>query len=206
MKWLLTDTDHEVLKEIREIRKETSKKDPDVRRQELVKAASPTLLDFIAACAEPLMETSFGCQFTSEVLFGADGEKDKALSAVAVAAKSRSDTKDSAFVGRMLKSLVQGGRFNSSTKTVEKVQPPLHFDSLLYEQIRDEIMDWATGSNTFVVVALVESDEFEQREELIKTLKKNKKALQKAASSDGDGKKKAGPTSSGAKLLLEKVR
>ncbi|BDD54775.1 hypothetical protein MAP00_000365 [Monascus purpureus] len=207
VKWLLTDTDNEVLKEIREIRKETSKKDPEVRRQELIKAASPTLLDFIAASAETLMETSFGCQFMSEVLFGAGGDKQKALSAVAIAAKSKADIRDSPFVGRMLKSLVQGGRFNSSTKSVEKVQPPLNFHSLLYDQIADEIMAWATGSNTFVVVALVESDEFERRDELLKTLKKNKKALEKAAtSSDSDGKKKSGPTSSGAKLLLEKVR
>lgn len=207
VKWLLPEGDHEILKEIREIRKETSKKDPSIRRQELIKAASPTLLDFIAASAESLIETSFGCQFMSEVLFDADGDKQKALSAVAIAAKSKSETKDSAFVGRMLKSLVQGGRFNSATKTVEKMQPPLNFHSLLYEQIKDETMTWATGSNTFVVVALVESDEFDKKDELIKTLKKNKKALEKAAADSGaDGKKKAGPTSSGAKLLLEKIR
>ena len=155
------------------------------------------------------METSFGCQFISEVLFGADSDKSKALSAVAVAARNKSDTRDTPFVGRMLKSLVQGGRFNSSTKTVDKVQPPLGFHSLLYDQIKDEIMDWATGPNTFVVVALAESEEFAQRNELVKSLKKNTKALEKTAATASEGtagKKKASPASSGAKLLLEKIK
>ncbi|KAB8271851.1 armadillo-type protein [Aspergillus minisclerotigenes] len=205
-KWLLPEIDQAVLKEVREIRQETSKKDPSVRRQELIKAASPTLLEFIAARADSLLETSFGCQFLAEVLFDADGDKSEALSAVAVAAKTRSDTKDLPFVGRLLKSLVQGGRFNSAEKVVEKVQPPLNFHGLLYEQIQEEIMSWATGSNVFVVVALTESDEFEKKAELLKTLKKGKKALQQAAAESGkDGKKKSSPTSSGAKLLLEKI-
>lgn len=208
-KWLLTETDQEVLKEIREIRRETSKKDPNLRREELVKAASQTLLDFIAATADALLETSFGCQFLAEVLFDSDGDKQAALSAVAAAAKSKADVKDSPFVGRLLKSLVQGGRFNSAEKVVEKVQPPLNFHSLLYEQIQDEVVSWATGSNTFVIVALAESDEFEKKDELLKTLKKNKKALEQVsaeAASGKDGKKKTGPAGSGAKLLLEKIQ
>ncbi|RMJ25218.1 hypothetical protein PHISP_03908 [Aspergillus sp. HF37] len=207
VKWLLPETDQELLKEIREVRKETSKKDPTARRQELVKAASQTLLDFIAASAEALLQTSFGCQFLAEVLFDSDGDKNGALSAVAVAAKSKADVKDSPFVGRLLKSLVQGGRFNSAEKVVEKVQPPLNFHSLLYEQIKEEVVSWATGSNTFVIVALAESEEFEKRGELLKTLKKNKGALEEVAQSGSEKEgKKAGPAPSGAKLLLEKMR
>ncbi|GLB06037.1 pumilio domain member 6 [Aspergillus tubingensis] len=206
VKWLLPDGDHELLKEVREIRKETSKKDPELRRQELVKAASANVLELIAARADSLLETSFGCQFISEVLFEADGDKSAALAAVAEAAKSRADTKDSPFVGRLLKSLVQGGRFNPAEKKVEKVQPPLNFHGLLYEQIQEETMSWATGSNVFVVVALTESDDFEKKAELLKTLKKNKKALEKASSETSKDGKKGSPVSSGAKLLLEKIR
>ncbi|GKZ72294.1 pumilio domain member 6 [Aspergillus niger] len=206
VKWLLPDGDHELLKEIRDIRKETSKKDPELRRQELVKAASASVLELISARADSLLETSFGCQFISEVLFGADGDKSAALAAVAEAAKSRADTKDSPFVGRLLKSLVQGGRFNAAEKKVEKVQPPLNFHGLLYEQIQEETMSWATGSNVFVVVALAESDDFEKKAELLKTLKKNKKALEKASSETSKDGKKGSPVSSGAKLLLEKIR
>ncbi|KAJ5794134.1 hypothetical protein N7457_000733 [Penicillium paradoxum] len=207
VKWLVPDTDQKVLEEVREIRKETSKKDPDMRRRELAKAASPTLLELIAARASTLLETTFGCQFLSEVLFEADGDKTAALAAVAEAAKSHTEARDTAHAGRLLKSLVQGGRFNPATKTVEKVEPALNFDAVLYEQIQDEVMDWATGANPFVIVALTESEDFEKKSELLKTLKKNKKALEKASASvvEKDGKKKPSPTSSGAKLLLSKI-
>jgi pumilio family protein 6 len=204
VKWLLPEADLGVLNEIREIRKETSKKDPAIRRSELAVAASPTLLAFIAARAEALLETSFGCQFVGEVLFGSSGDKTAALQAVANAAKTQSEQRDSAAFGRLLKSLVQGGRYNPATKSVEKVSPPLNFHDLLYEQIRDEVVEWATGPNTFVIVAMAESDEFQGKAELLKTLKKNKKALTQASES-GKGEKKAGPAASGAKLLLEKV-
>ncbi|PWY80562.1 protein PUF6 [Aspergillus heteromorphus CBS 117.55] len=205
-KWLLPEGDLELLKEIREIRKETSKKEPEIRRQELVKAASPAVLEFIAARAEPLLESSFGCQFLAEVLFNADGDKSAALAAVAEAAKTKIDTPESPFVGRLLKSLVQGGPFNPAEKKVEKVEPALDFHGLLYEQIKEETMSWATGSNVFVVVALAESDDFEKKGELLKTLKKGKKALEKASSETGKDGKKSSPVASGAKLLLEKIR
>ncbi|EPS32220.1 hypothetical protein PDE_07180 [Penicillium oxalicum 114-2] len=204
VKWLLPEADLEVLKEVREVRKETSKKDPTVRRSELAAAASPTMLEFIAARAESLLETSFGCQCIGEVLFDATGDKSAALKAVAQAAKSESEKRDSAAFGRLLKSLVQGGRYNPATKSVEKVSPPLNFHDLLYEQIRDEVVEWATGPNTFVIVAMAESDDFQGQAELLKTLKKNKKALTKAVDS-AKGEKKAGPAASGAKLLLEKL-
>lgn len=199
VKWLLTEADQEILKEVKEIRKETSKKEPSIRRGELIKAASPTLLEFIAARAEALLESTVGCQFIGEILFEADGDKSAALSAIAVAAKAKSEIRDSASVGRLLKSLVQGGRFNPVEKTVEKVEPALNFHGLLYEQIQEEVVEWATGPSVFVVVALTESDDFEKKSELMKTLKKNKKALEQASAS---GK---GPASSGSKLLLQKL-
>ncbi|EEA20561.1 Pumilio y domain member 6 [Talaromyces marneffei ATCC 18224] len=208
VKWLLPAGDEDILNEIFEIRKETSKKEPSIRRQELVQAASPSLLEFIAARAESLMETSFGCQFLSEVLFSADGDKSAALNAVAVAAKSKIEAQDSPFVGRMLKSLVQGGRYNNAEKKIEKVDPALNFDTLLYDNIKDDILAWATGPQTFVIVALAESEDFAQKSELLKTLKKNKKALEKVAAGPKDSSdktKKAGPSSSGAKLLLSKI-
>ncbi|KAJ5160358.1 uncharacterized protein N7482_007362 [Penicillium canariense] len=223
VKWLLPEADQEVLKEIREIRKETSKKEPAVRRNELAAAASPTLLAFIAARAETLLQTSFGCQFIGEVLFEATGDKTAALEAVANAAKTKAvanaekpeaeqgdsdpapEQRDSgAAFGRLLKSLVQGGRYNPATKSVEKLSPPLNFHDLLYEQIRNEVVEWATGPDTFVIVAMAESDDFKGKSELLKTLKKNQKALTKAADS-GKGEKKAGPAASGAKLLLQKL-
>lgn len=208
-KWLLPSSDQEILKEVLEIRPQTSKKEPSIRRQELIRAASPTLLEFIAARAEVLMQSSFGCQFMTEVLFDADGDKTAALTAVAEAAKSKTEVKDSPYVGRMLKALVQGGRYNQQEKKIDKVDPPLGFDALFYDQIKDDVMSWAAGSQSFVIVALVESGDFAEKSQLLKTLKKKRKTLEKVAAADqkssGEGRKKADPASSGAKILLEKL-
>lgn len=208
-KWLLPAPDQEILKEVLEIRSQTSKKEPSIRRQELIRAASPTLLQFIAARAEALMETSFGCQFMTEVLFDADGDKTAALTAVAEAGKSKTEVKDSPYVGRMLKALVQGGRYNQQEKKIDKVDPPLGFDALFYSKIQDDVMSWAAGPQSFVIVALVESGDFAEKSQLLKTLKKNRKTLEKVAAADqkssGEGHKKADPASSGAKILLEKL-
>ena len=209
IKWLLTDADQQVLDEVRAIRAETSKKDPQLRRQELTKAASPNLLEFIAAKAGSLIETSFGCQFIVEVLFGGEGDKKAALSSIAEASRSKeSKAMDTPAAGRMLKSLVQGGRYNPDTKTVERVDPPLNFASILYDQIKDDIIAWATESNPFVIVALTEAEDFEKKDELLKTLKNNKKTLTelaKGADKSKDKKEKKGPAASAAKLLLEKI-
>ncbi|KAL1954467.1 hypothetical protein VTO42DRAFT_1143 [Malbranchea cinnamomea] len=209
VKWLLTDTDQQILDEVRRIRTETSKKDPHLRRQELAKAASPTLLEFIASKAGSLVETSFGCRFVTEVLLGAEGDKAAALTALAETAQSQAGTTmETPAAGRMLKTLVQGGRFNNDTKAIEKVNPPLTFGDILYERIKDDIMAWATKSNPFVIVALAEAEDFEKKDELLKTLKKNKKTLEEIAK-EGEKKKdrreKQGPAPSAAKLLLEKI-
>jgi pumilio family protein 6 len=207
-KWLLTETDQQVLDEIRQIRTETSKKNPAVRQRELISAASPIFLKFIASSAELLVESSFGCQFITEVLFGADGDKTEALVAVATAAKSKSEVILTPTAGRMLKSLVQGGRFNNRQQAVEKVKPLLNFHTLLYERIESDLMSWATGSNAFVVVALVESEDFKQRDVLIRTLQENRSILAETAAAVSDKRKKGekpSPASSAAKLLLEKI-
>lgn len=208
VKWLLTDSDEKILEEVRAIRAETSKKEPHIRRQELTKAASPDVLKLISDKADSLVETSFGCQFIVEVLFSAEGDKTAALSSIAETVQSQSTIMESAAAGRMLKSLVQGGRFNIATKTIERVDPPLTFSGILYDQIKDDMMTWATKSNPFVIVALSEAEDFEKKGELLKTLKKNKKVLTelvKEGDKKKDKKEKPGPAVSAAKLLLEKI-
>ncbi|KAI5310603.1 pumilio domain member 6 [Ascosphaera atra] len=239
-KWLLPETDHPIIDEIRAIRSETSKKDPEVRQKELKKAAVPTLLQYISDDAERLVQTTMGSRFISEVLLGAfiesDEEKElrqKALAAVAATTTSTEVTTDNSqdenaeaipvmqtpFVGRMLKALVQGGRFDPKTKSVAKVQPPMGFAGTLYEAIQGDIMKWATEINPFVVVALVEAgkDEFAGWSKLMQTLKKkeNLKVFQKlakeaeAAAGDKNGKKKKdqkrSPAASAAKILLPQL-
>jgi pumilio family protein 6 len=178
-KWLLTAEDVKILEEIHEIRTTTSKKDPEVRRIELLRAISPPLLDLIATRAEDLIKSSFECQFVAEVLLGGVGEKTSALQAMAALAIADDEAVQTALktahAGRLLKTLVQGGRFDKKSKAVVLVDPPLAFGDMLYDTLNQgvtgSIKAWATSENSWVIVALLESSEFTKRDELIKTLK-----------------------------------
>ena len=180
-KWLLPDDDRKLLDEIHSIRTTTSKKEPDTRRKELVRALSAPLLATVATQAETLVTTSFGCQFIAEVLLGAEGEKNEALLAIAGLAKSNPEAFEGPAAGRMLKTLVFGGRFNEKTKTVDLIEPPLLFHDILFAQIEPQVVQWATGINSFVIVGLLEAKGFSHRDTLVKILKKNKEALEQAA-------------------------
>ncbi|KAM0250185.1 hypothetical protein ACHAQJ_008728 [Trichoderma viride] len=228
--------DLEVLKEVHEIRKTTSKKEDDSRRKELAVLISPSLITAIAASPSDLTASTFGCQFVADVLLSGIGDKQKALEALAQSVSgspkqepaedeivTRPHIANTPFGGRMLKSLIQGGRFDKAAGKVKLVDPPLGFSNILYPVIKKSIMDWATGPSSFVVVALLESEDFTNVEELKKTLKKNQKLLQKAAveptaeqkaakeASESDeagkkGKKTEAPVGNkGSKLLLEKL-
>lgn len=185
----------DVLAEVNEIRKTTSKKNADVRRGELVAALSPSLLSVVAAAPAELTSTAFGCQFVSGVLLACDGDKTAALQAIADSAggdpnmesieedtaHSKVHVSKTLFGPRMLKSLIQGGQYDKAAGKVITVDPPLNFPNILYPVIKDHIVEWATGPGSFAIVGLVESSEFDDKEELKKTLKKNKKLLEKAA-------------------------
>ncbi|KAF8858085.1 ARM repeat-containing protein [Acephala macrosclerotiorum] len=194
-------SDLEILAEVDTVRAATSKKDPDVRRKELTKALSPYLLKAIEAAANELVAWSFGAQFVTEVLFGAEGDKTAACKAVAETAagdpnvllEATTEAEDAPpashigstnYGGRLLKSLIAGGRFDNKTKKIVPVIPALDFADILYPNIKDYIIEWATGSSSFVVLALVESDNFSKKDEVLKTLKAEKKKLQKAASEE----------------------
>lgn len=192
-------SDLELLAEIDTIRTTTSKKDPEIRRAELAKALSPQLLAAIASAPSDLVATSFGCQFVTEVLFGAVGDKSAALSAIAgttsgdptigaVTAEDGTVTPGhiatEAYGGKMLKSLIAGGRFDGKLKKVIPVEPALNFGDVLYPFIKSHIVAWATGSSSFVVLGLLEVENFAHKDELLKVLRKEKKALQKAATEE----------------------
>ena len=195
--------DIEILEEIDVARKTTSKKDPETRRAELAKALSPYLLKSIEAAASDLVLTTFGCQFIIEVLFGAEGEKTAALEAIALTATGDPTVMDShaanetegnelpmlhvantPFGGKMLKALVAGGRFDNRTKAIVPIIPALNFANVLYPHIKEHIVEWATGSSSFVPLALLESDNFDSASDLKKTLRANKKILRAAATEE----------------------
>ncbi|KAK5073985.1 Pumilio y domain member 6 [Lithohypha guttulata] len=202
-KWLLDTADHEMLKEIRQIRKETSKKDPSTRRTELNKVLSQPLLDFIASQAETLLQSSYGCQFIGEVLLGAIGDKQASLNTLSSLAieEHTAETLVTPHAGRLYKTLVQGGRFDPVTKTVTPSDPPLGFGNLLFDTLSshsdDTLLSWATSSNSWSLVAMLENEQFEHKEDLVKYLQTHAGDLQSP--------KEDGAANAGTKVLLERI-
>jgi pumilio family protein 6 len=188
----------EILEQVREIRKTTSKKDEETRRSELVAALSPHLLSGLAKAANELTLTAFGAQFITSVLLNGSGDKLEALQAVADAAGGDPNQEaaegeveigqhisQGAAGGRMLRSLIQGGKYDKEQgKTVTADEQLLKFADMLYPVIKEHIMEWATGPSSFVVVGLLEASHFSESKELKSILKKNKKALEKAATEE----------------------
>lgn len=195
--------DLEILSEIHEIRKKTSKKDPEIRRKELVAAMSPQLLAAVASSPKELVYSAFGCQFAADVLLSATGDKSGALEAIASTAggdPSAAADEDAyppplphisltPHGGRMLKTLLAGGRFDRKTGTVKRVEPPLNFADILYPVIKEHVVQWATGPSSFTVLGLLEAPDFSSKAELMKTLRSQKKVLQKVAAETADAKK-----------------
>lgn len=196
--------DLQILEEIWEIRKTTSKKDPETRRKELVAALSPPLFAAIAKSPADLLATTFGCQLVTSALFSGVGDKAEALKAVAASAGGNPDEEDEVMEGsdeaaaaatapvhisktnngRIYKTLIAGGVYDKAAGRVVKVEPPLRFADLLWPEIRDHVMAWATGPSSFTVLNLLEADDFSHAAELRKILKKNRKALEKAATEE----------------------
>ena len=197
-KWLLSDADRALLDEVHAIRASTSKKDPQLRRKELVASLSPPLLSLIRDQAEILVQTSFGCQFISETLLSCVGDREPALNAVAELTRGSPTVKEALLTpaaGRMLKTLVQGGRYNPKTREVDSAEPPLKFHDILFNCIENEIVDWATTGNSFVVVGLLEAESFSKHEMLRKRLLEGESRLTKAGE---EGNK-------GSRLLAQKL-
>ncbi|KAL8654082.1 MAG: hypothetical protein Q9226_003564 [Calogaya cf. arnoldii] len=211
--------ERELLDAVQSIRTETSKKDPAIRRKELITHISPPLLSLISNNAATLVQSSFGCQFMMEVLPGADGDREPALKAVVDLVQSESaevkEALNTPAAGRLFKTLVQGGQYDTQHKRVKLAEPALGFHSMFFEALRssDQVLEWATSDNSFVIVGLLEAEGFEDKEKLRKILKKAKARLEESAgprptgSTTVTGKKteKTRGGNKGVQLLLEDI-
>ncbi|PPJ55453.1 hypothetical protein CBER1_02754 [Cercospora berteroae] len=228
-KWLCQAGEKKAIEEIHAIRATTSKKAPSQRRDELLKTVSEPLLELVADRASNLITSSFGTQAISEILLSCNAS-DRAAAAEAVAALAEGDphsddhiARDPA-VGRMLKTLVTGGAFDPATKSVVLSEPRLGFGATLYPQIKEHIVSWATSDSSFVVVALLESEDLDEgiKKKVRKALDKGKDEIEKAAEASSEaraektsdeeeetGKNKKRKVenkgNAGARILLEKL-
>ena len=74
------------------------------------------------------------------------------------------------------------------------MDPNLDFASRLVKVIKPNLIDWATGEGSFVVVGLLEALSGKDREEVISILKQHASRLDKACG-----------TNKGTKIILSKV-
>ncbi|KAF3291129.1 pumilio domain member 6 [Orbilia oligospora] len=155
----------ELLAEIDTIRAQTSKKDPKIRQQELRKALSPALLKSVATNAADLATTPLGCQFASEVIIFAEGDKAAAAEAIAALAEGE-DALENKDLGRMLKNLVQEGFFNNKTQKIQLSDPPVEFYKYLMPKIEPNLAAWATGGNSYLIATLLESERVPESERM----------------------------------------
>jgi pumilio family protein 6 len=240
-KWLLDDSARSRLSELYTIRASTSKKDPKIRQHEIAKTIEPQLLTAVTARAADFASFGFGLQFMGEVLVGApeveQEKRQEALKEVVQLAPqileaslpthksedSADDTssktkQDVAALGKnMLKMLVQGGKFDPEQKKVVPVEPSLGFADMFWEQIKEDVVQWATGPGSFVIVGLVESEQFKRKDEVLATLRKQRKKLEAAAGPSTEAKKKGDKAqktkkgegkpsgNAGARILLQKL-
>lgn len=206
-KWLVPTETAMLMAEIYKIRETTSKKAADTRRSELATYLSKPLLAIVGRRADELCTTIPGCQAVAEILLDSSASSEERSPAVtAVAAICAGDATGKEHMshlpaaGKMLRSLCQGGKFDMETKQIAKPEQPVGFAKELYTVIKDQLVEWATGPSSFVVVAMIEGDELgDKKSDVLKTLKKGKKSIEKAAEGK-DGKPNAG-----AKILLEKL-
>jgi len=204
--------DLELLKEVHSIRQKTSKKDAGLRTRELAQAMSPQLLAGVTEAAATLVHDPFGCQLMTDILISCEGDKTAALTAIAATAAGPPNSEipvdgglepqmhisKTPHGGRMLKTLVQNGKFDKALGTVKTVDPPLRFSNVLYPIIKPYLVEWAAGPSSFVVLSMLEANDFDNVVEVRKSLSKNQETLEKAA---GEG---AGPAVSKGKAGKKK--
>ncbi|KAF5099250.1 hypothetical protein D0Z03_001067 [Geotrichum reessii] len=185
--------------ELDKIKAGTSKKDDDVRREELKNKFSQIMLDGLVTYPKAVLNESFGSQAVAEVLLYAEGDKTAALEAIANAFSGSPDNEEHLvqlpFSSRTLRTLIQEGHWNNKTKAIDTIKEPTGFKNIFFKAIKLNIARWASGEGSFVILSLLEN--LDDTKEIISLLKEKSvmKEIKKAAD---EGNK-------GSKLILEQL-
>lgn len=195
----------------------TSKKPSLQRRHENLKRFAPMFIKCLSKNCSELLRQNLGCQFVSEVLVNDElyeqlDEKDLDSFAKLIENVIRTFQGDisedehpiqSPFSTRLLKSLIQGGKWNNKEKKVEPLQKVQGLGAAFAIKFFNEVIkssdliEWCNNPNSsFTIVALYETlkDEKEGKE-FVKDLKK---VVSQIDENNDENK--------GAKLLLKLVR
>jgi pumilio homology domain family member 6 len=209
--------EYQFMQRVLEAGKSTSKKDPEIRRKELIAALSEVCIDAIAGSAKDLIPSAFGCLFITQVLIHGTGDKTAALEAIAAAAapEEEQDYNDklvllnSPNAGKMLKALISGGQFDRARDEFVTLEELASFKTLFLDAIKTNLKDWVHGDGGFVVLTLLHAD-WEDKSQLKlvkKAVKDEEKTLQKAvkAASSKDADAEAKRKGMVADLLLKEL-
>ncbi|KAG0164793.1 pumilio domain member 6 [Apophysomyces sp. BC1015] len=158
----------------------TSKKDPEVRSQELLKASSPQLIKLVTDNAGVLMREKLSSQVVQEIMLHAEGDKSEAIDAILDLAGEGIEVDDHViehrFANRVIKAMIKA---DTAEETNDKAVVPLEFAPKLLERIQPNLKHFSTNFGSFVVVALAE--EPSTKKAVKKSLKSHKKDIEKAA-------------------------
>lgn len=156
----------------------TSKKPFDQRRLELLKRFAPMILSGVNEHYKTILDENIGSQFVADLLVNDDvyeqlSESDQKLFAelvdtVAIYFKGDISEEDhpinKPFSARLLKSLIQNGRYNVKARKLEPLEKVqglgIPFAEKFYEDIIDSsnLLDWINKPNSsFTIVALYEA-------------------------------------------------
>lgn len=195
----------------------TSKKPALQRRHEHLKRFAPMILKCLSKNCSELLSENLGCQFISETLVNDElfeqlDEKDHGSFSQLIDNVIKSFQGDiseeehpiqSPFSTRLLKSLIQGGKWNNKEKKVEPLQKVqglgADFAARFYKEVigSEKLIEWCNNPNSsFTIVALFET--LKDEKEGAKFVKDLKKVLPEIEDSNEDNK--------GAKLLLKLAR
>ncbi|KAH0828555.1 armadillo-type protein [Lanmaoa asiatica] len=156
-----------VIAETDGIRAKTSKKDSAIRESEIRKAASEGLLLFVAENGAETARDPGGSLLVLEIMLCSEGDKLSAMKTLAEALASPYPSEDPArlhpidlpHTSRMYKSLLQGGHFSHSERSVLRspMFSPSEFASEFLSTVgRDTTIAIAQGDGAFVVAELLE--------------------------------------------------
>ncbi|KAI6130912.1 armadillo-type protein [Pisolithus croceorrhizus] len=172
-----------IIAETDSIREKTSKKYSDVRSAEIRQAASPSLLKFVEEKGAEVARDTGGSLAVLEIMLYAEGDKSAAISALVQPLASAYPSDDPSrphpinlpHTSRMYKSLLQGGHFSHSTKSVERTEffSPADFASAFLSTVgKETTLAMAQGDGTFVVAELLQRIQEECSDESKKKVKR----------------------------------
>ncbi|KAF8965483.1 armadillo-type protein [Flammula alnicola] len=123
------------LSETDEVRSRTSKKNAASREEEVRRAASEDLILWAEQSGEELIREPTGCLIVAEIMLYGEGDKSGAVQMLlkTLASPSIPDPHpiDLPPTSRLYKSLLQGGHYNHTTNTIERV-PTTSWDSSVF--------------------------------------------------------------------------